>query len=821
MNDNLKCALHYAALGYRVYPVWGIKDGKCLCGKTDGCKPGKHPYGLAVPHGGQDATTDEAKIKAWFKGRLVNVGIRIEGFCTLDVENRNGGMELLASWERQHGKMPLTPTAISGSGGRHFSFKPHPAISRLKEKIKFISGAELLVGGDVIVPPSNHVSGGQYSWLLPLETPLAEMPDWLVELVSVHQRTEKQKTVKPTNEESFDPMVMTVSAGNTFTQLGKLPSGSRHDAVNRAIGSMLANGYSREQILEQGIKWAEEQDPPYDIRQLEHKVEDFARKEAVKIEERQTDGLLVNHENLIRPFANSPLATTAEPSEPDNKPTPVELHSRLPEAAYSGLLGEYLKAVEPLTEADPAGILACMLTGIGNAIGRKLHHTIGKRHSGNLFILLVGSTSSRKGTCWSVAESLLSLSCPDWYAACLENGFGSGQGLIHRIRDAQGEDAGIPDKRLLVIEEEFSKPLRLCRNETSILAANIRYAFDGIPLSVLNKGENRYGCREPHISTINMITPEELKELTKGRTELVNGTINRFLLVECRRRRYLPTGGDYLAVGRQFSSRLKAAIESAITDNPLSLDADATEYWNTEYRRLEQERSGDYGKAVARLSVHCLKVAMIYAALDGSPVIRLPHLKAALAFIDYCDRSAFSVFGKPTNDRPPNGPTDEPPHSKLYNFIQSRPNGITKTDAHRLFNNRMSSEDLNKLFDILLSAKLIVQMDNRWYAATLLTGVGGCSVIPSAVPTAEPLANDAKCESANGKADERHFEKSPKDGLPKCDVLNSQVRTSADAPMSKPACSQFADSQFSDPCNKPHNPTPVTQPAVPTERGLV
>jgi hypothetical protein len=130
MNDNLKYALQYAALGYRVYPVYGIKDGKCLCGNPDQKhKSGKHPYGRAVPHGGQDATTDEEKLKEWFKGKYVNVGIRVDGFYVLDVEARNGGMKLLASWEQQHGPMPLTPTAVSGGGGRHFYFKPTLSIN--------------------------------------------------------------------------------------------------------------------------------------------------------------------------------------------------------------------------------------------------------------------------------------------------------------------------------------------------------------------------------------------------------------------------------------------------------------------------------------------------------------------------------------------------------------------------------------------------------------------------------------------------------------------------------------------------------------------
>jgi hypothetical protein len=797
MNDNQKYALQYAQHGIPVYPCWGTKDGKCLCGGIAGCKPGKHPYAKAVPHGTKDATTDEVKIREWFRGALVNIALVVDGFCVLDVEKRNGGMEQLAEWERIHGKLPLTPNARTGGDGEHFYFLPHPEISLNKPQIKFVEsgGAELLVGGGVMAPPSNHISGGKYDWTVRMETPMAHMPDWLVEQVVNHQ-----KAAKTGCDEPFDPMRGTVSTGTTFAELGKLPAGRRNEPVNFTIGSMLGSNYTREQILEEGIKWAESQEPPYSIKDLEEKVDWVIGKEVIKVqvEELESGEPEDNEPKTIRLSALSSQVRSSQAAfKPDNNTTPVEPCSALPEAAYYGLLGEYLRVVEPLTEADPAGILACLLAGIGNTLGKRLHHLIGKRHSGNLFVLLVGSTSSRKGTCWAVAESLLSVACPNWHTACLEHGFGSGQGFVDRIRDAQGDDAGIPDKRLLVVEEEWIKPLKLCRQESSILSPLIRSAFDGAPLSVMNRKENRYGCREPHVSIIGMIPPDELKEQVKGRTELVNGTINRFLLVECRKWRFLPFGGDYLSVGGQFAGRLKDALKSAtaITDKPLSIGTDACELWEGEYRRLEQEHPGDYGKAVARLSVHCLKVAMLYAALDGSPVIGLPHLKAALSFINYCDCSAFVVFGK-GNDRLPEEqrneePLDEePPHARLLNLIKSRPEGITKTDAHKLFGNHLKSGELDKLFHLLKD--FIVEVEGRWYSVDCLTGV--CGSTDSNEPD---IFVKESCESANLRTEDS------KDCL--TDVTENQnndlhdgIRKLANSQFAptEPPCSPFADSQF-------------------------
>jgi hypothetical protein len=415
-----------------------------------------------------------------------------------------------------------------------------------------------------------------------------------------------------------------------------------------------------------------------------------------------------------------------------------------------------VKAVAPLTEADPAGVLACLLTGVGNALGRQVHHRIVRRHAGNLFTLLVGSTASRKGTCWAVAGELLEQAAPDWWGACTEGGFGSGEGFVYRIRDTGPNDVGVSDKRLLMIEEEFAKPLRLCRNERSILSPLIRSAFDGSPLSVMNRGENRYGCREPHVSIVGMTTAEELRELVKGRCELANGSINRFLLIECRRAGYLPTGGDYWRVAEQFAPRLREALERAgnLTD-PLTLVAEAADLWNAEYVRLEADRPGDYGRATARLSVHALKLASVYAALDGEPVIREPHLRAALSLVGYADQSARNVFGTPTPTDPPNGggPADPPP-ARLHRLATSRPDGITRKDAHGLFRNHRKADDLNADFALLEQAGFGARYAGRWYATEYLptgpTGVGlsGGNDIPP--PAREPANRElANCQAAN------------------------------------------------------------------------
>jgi hypothetical protein len=315
-NENLVQALRYVSLGYKVYPVWGIKNGKCLCGGLKGCRPGKHPYGKAVPHGEKDATTEENIIRQWFKGSAVNIGVSIDGFVVLDFDEKHGGMKTLAEWERLHGPMPITPAVKSGGRGRHFYFK-HPGVP-LNEKPA--RGVDCLWGngGGLIMPPSLHQSGDRYEWLVPPETPLAEMPPWLVEIIAEKPSAALSYAVAVRSTESvghsttangFDPMSGVVDAVPIFDDLGMLPAGCRNAEVNRIVGSMLGNGFTPEQVYESGLRWAERQSPPYSTDDLLAKIRAFGSKQQVSITEMKYPQNAPLHEGEKHsPFAGSPFA---------------------------------------------------------------------------------------------------------------------------------------------------------------------------------------------------------------------------------------------------------------------------------------------------------------------------------------------------------------------------------------------------------------------------------------------------------------------------------------------------------------------------------
>ena len=145
----LRSALHYASCGIEVLPV---KAGT------------KEPL---TQHGFHDATTDEEVIREWWaRWPTANVGGRPRGLgLVLDVDPRNGGDIGYANWEADHGCHD-TATAATGGGGRHVWFACGPVKNtKYGQGDRYVGIDIISATGYVIMPPSQHPSGGRYDWL--------------------------------------------------------------------------------------------------------------------------------------------------------------------------------------------------------------------------------------------------------------------------------------------------------------------------------------------------------------------------------------------------------------------------------------------------------------------------------------------------------------------------------------------------------------------------------------------------------------------------------------------------------------------------------
>jgi Bifunctional DNA primase/polymerase, N-terminal len=160
----------------------------CSC-RDPGCgQPAKHPLGALVPHGVNDATTNRARVLAWWTQQpQANIGLACgHTFDVLDIDGPTGA-QAMRTFAREHHLESSGPLARTGGGGWHLYLAPtglgnvHPhGLERVDWRGR---------GGYVVAPPSRHRSGHPYTWVADrdLDTPVAEVPAPLLERLQHRQ----------------------------------------------------------------------------------------------------------------------------------------------------------------------------------------------------------------------------------------------------------------------------------------------------------------------------------------------------------------------------------------------------------------------------------------------------------------------------------------------------------------------------------------------------------------------------------------------------------------------------------------------------------
>lgn len=411
--------------------------------------------------------------------------------------------------------------------------------------------------------------------------------------------------------------------------------------------------------------------------------------------------------NGSRPPAE-PLEVPLPPAEPWPEPPAA--------AAFQGVLGDILEQLAPQTEADPVAVLVQVLVMFGSVIGRHAHWRVeSDRHYGNLYCCCVGDTAvGRKGVSLGRAMEIFAKVNDPWTQTRHYSGLSSGEGVIGAVRDPSYSthqvkqrgrvvdtqqvmsDKGEEDKRLLVLEPEFARALAAMQRKGNTLSAVLRQGWDSGNLSSLTK--NKVRATGAHISLICHITRCELR-LNLAEAEKLNGYVNRFLWIATRRARLLPLGGASLDLG-PLAHRVALAVEHAQLAEEIGLDEAATHFWCAEvYPRLNEPAEGLLGAILARGPAQVRRLAMLYALLDFADVVRLPHLLAAVALWDYCERSCRWVFDV--------GGTGDPNADEILAALRSA-GPLGRTEINRqIFGGRLTPPDLTRALVLLRDRNLI------------------------------------------------------------------------------------------------------------------
>jgi hypothetical protein len=208
------------------------------------------------------------------------------------------------------------------------------------------------------------------------------------------------------------------------------------------------------------------------------------------------------------------------------------------QAAYYGIAGEVTKIISAECEACPESILVQFLVGFGNMVGRKPHCLQSRSHHLAEYVALIGETGiGCKGVSYDAVSGLFQVVDPDWFENRVIGGFQSGESLIYEVRDpctrvGRGgrriTDPGISDKRLLIMEEEFSRLLVISNRQGNTLLQVLRDIWDGHRILRITSKTDPHRATDAHISLIGHITPKELRKLL-SEIDSTNGFANRIL----------------------------------------------------------------------------------------------------------------------------------------------------------------------------------------------------------------------------------------------------------------------------------------------------
>ena len=148
------------------------------------------------------------------------------------------------------------------------------------------------------------------------------------------------------------------------------------------------------------------------------------------------------------------------------------------------------------------------------------------------------------------------------------------------------------------------------------------------------------------------------------------------------------------------------------------MNAAARQKWEDVYSALSAEQPGLLGAVTARAEAQTVRLALLYALLDGRDEIDEPHLRAALAVWEYCDASAAHIFGNAIGD---------PVADEVLRALQQvGADGMTRTAIRDLFGRHKSADRLGAAL-ALLAVRGRARMEARetggrpvemWFAQT-------------------------------------------------------------------------------------------------------
>lgn len=251
-SEIFKAAMLYESFGWAVIPIHAMVNGLCTCGRDDCDKPGKHPRVAWMEY--MERKPSHATLKEWFGEEFYGANLavitgEVSDILVVDCDGPTGIRNA-----RELGNSTFTLTSRTGGGGLHQFYRVSG--SKVPTRIGALPKVDIKgERGYVVLPPSLHASGRQYSWRF-----------WT-------------KAVHCDLRELELPPISTNTANAWYTELlDGVDQGGRSNAATKLIGRYLNMGLTQEETWWLLVSWNLRNRPPQPERELKATLKSMVRK---------------------------------------------------------------------------------------------------------------------------------------------------------------------------------------------------------------------------------------------------------------------------------------------------------------------------------------------------------------------------------------------------------------------------------------------------------------------------------------------------------------------------------------------------------------
>jgi len=571
---SLTLAMEYCKRGFSIIPIKSKDKSPPLIAWED--------------H--QARKADEAEIKGWFeKWGDINLGLvtgEVSGIIVIDIDSEAAKEGL----KKHAGDYDLEAVPRSRTGRGWQLFFRHPG-GKIQNRAGILPNLDFRGdGGYVVVPPSTHPNGETYEWEVPLNGELPKLPQQLFSLITSGNGTGQEP------RERF----------NTTQALAGVPEGERDETLFKLACKLRSADVPKDMAERLILEAAANCKPSFPELEARAKVENAYKR---------------------YPAGGGTQEPVIVIEIPQEDMEPAETTSvAFPEAAWSGIFGQWRDIVAPCTEAPLEFLYASFLVALGMMLGRNVWRSSPRPIYPNFYVLLLGQTGdSRKSTALWFAEELLRYVGEDIQ---IISGIVSTEGLVERL--AQGEGT----KGLGYVDELRSLMCVGKRKGTQDILPKLNSLYYCPAQVSVDRVKNPTTATHPFFSLIGATAQDYVDDLI-GSLELNGGFLNRFLLVSGEEQ---PPNPDAEEPSEANWMRIAAPLREVCdrwAGNPTKMEwgGEAKELWREFYVQWKTKRKTWYltaQKLTARTHEHVQKIACVYAAVNGEPVITAKTLATAI-----------------------------------------------------------------------------------------------------------------------------------------------------------------------------------------------